>query len=103
MLDFSRLIMAALIVFWIFLVFLIFRVNVVYKNHMIITDAILEYRLDKIHSTDDYKEISELFANPDVDYEDMELFEATLFRLWDFGYKNILPLEKFELIEPFIF
>lgn len=105
MLDVGRLLMAAIIVFWIFLIFLLFRVNVVYKNHMIIIDAILEYRLDKLHSTDvsDDKAIAELFTNPDVDYEDMESLEATLFRLWDFGYKNILPPEKFELIEPFIF
>lgn len=96
MLDFGRLLMAAVIVFWIFLIFLLFRTNVVYKNHMIINDAIFNYQMNKLHSTED-------ILHPDINYEDMESFEATLFRLWDFGYKNILPPEKFEKIEPFIF
>ena len=32
----------------------------------------------------------------------MEDFYSTLFRLWDWGYKNILPKEDFELIKPYI-
>ena len=32
----------------------------------------------------------------------MEDFDKTLFRLWDWGYKNILPKEDFELIKPYI-
>lgn len=96
MLDIGRLFMAAVIVYLIYLIFLVFRVNVVYKNHMIINDAIFKYQMNKLHSTED-------ILNPDINYEDMESFETTLFRLWDFGYKNILPPEKFEKIEPFIF
>lgn len=32
----------------------------------------------------------------------MEDFDKTLFRLWDWGYKNILPKEDFELIKPYL-
>ena len=32
----------------------------------------------------------------------MESFVRTLFRLWDWGYKNILPAEDFELIKPYL-
>ena len=38
----------------------------------------------------------------DVDYDDMESYEKTLFRLWDWGYTRILPPDKFELIKPFL-
>lgn len=96
MLDFLRLFMVAIILILIFLVFLVFKVNITYKNHMIIIDAIFKYRMNKLHSTED-------IFNPDINYEDREPFEATLFRLWDFGYKNILPPEKFEKVRPFIF
>lgn len=40
--------------------------------------------------------------SPDVDYDDMEEYDDTLFRLWDWGYKRILPKEKFEIIKPYI-
>lgn len=32
----------------------------------------------------------------------MEDYEETIYRLWDWGYKNILPKEYFELIESYI-
>lgn len=32
----------------------------------------------------------------------MEAYDKTLWRLWDFGCKNILPKEDFELIKPYI-
>ena len=37
-----------------------------------------------------------------VDYDDKEPYEATLFRLWDWGYSRILPKDKLEIIKPFI-
>ena len=35
-------------------------------------------------------------------YDHMEHYNSTLFRLWDWGYENILPKEDFELIKPYI-
>jgi hypothetical protein len=32
----------------------------------------------------------------------MEDYDDTLFRLWDWGYKRILPKQYFELIKPYI-
>lgn len=40
--------------------------------------------------------------NWQVDYTDVEDYDKTLFRIWDWGYTNILPKEKFEIIKPFI-
>lgn len=37
-----------------------------------------------------------------VCYNDLESYDATLFRFWDWGYKRILPKEKYRIIEPYI-
>ena len=35
-------------------------------------------------------------------FSSMESFVRTLFRLWDWGYENILPKEDFELVKPYL-
>lgn len=42
-------------------------------------------------------------AKFEVDYDDMEDYSETLIRFWDWGYKRILPRDKFEIIKPFIY
>lgn len=37
-----------------------------------------------------------------VGYDDMAGYCKTLFRFWDWGYKNILPKDKYELIKAYI-
>lgn len=37
-----------------------------------------------------------------VEYADMESYTKTLLRIWDWGYTNILPNDKFELIKEYI-
>lgn len=66
-----------------------------YKNHHKIGNAIFRYHMHLIYH-------GEPGARAEVGYEDMESYEATLFRLWDWGYMRILPPDKFELIKPFI-
>lgn len=66
--------------------------EITYKNFGIILDAILEYQLDRIHNN------SKVF----VDYTDMIPYYTALFRIWDWGYKNILPPEKYALIASYI-
>lgn len=70
-------------------VFFAVKTSNTYNNTMKIIDAIHAYRL-------------EYLWNAKVDYKDMETFEQTLFRFWDWGYKRILPKDKFELIKPYI-
>lgn len=72
--------------------FAIYRNNMVFKNRGIIIDAITCYRLSHLLSSDINK----------VCFEDMESYYTTLLRLTDFGYENILPKDKFELIRPYI-
>ena len=59
-----------------------------------IIDAIYEYRLDLIRSNKR--------DQIEVDFEDMEPYEATLHRIFDWGYKNILPEGKYEIIKKYI-
>lgn len=58
---------------------------------MIITNAIYEYKLDTILHSESIL----------VNYDDMEPYESTIKRFWDFGYKRILPKEKFKIIKPY--
>lgn len=65
-----------------------------YKQHELIAHAIWEYRITLIREGK--------YDSALVDYSDMESYETTLFRLWDWGYTRILPKEKFEIIKPYI-
>lgn len=89
------IILVALVIAVILTIIIGFKNDVTYKNHKIITDAIYNYRVDMI--------ISGKYEQRDlVDYQDMETYNKTLFRLWDWGYKKILPKDKFELVKPYI-
>lgn len=73
-------------------VILLVKNEVTYRNMIIITKAIRDYN---------YEEIIEnrlIF----VDYDDMESYQKVLFRIWDWGYENILPPDKYVLIAPYI-
>lgn len=67
--------------------------EITYRNRMIISNAIFSYSMAMINA--------ENFVLC-VDFSDMEEYETTLWRLWDWGYKNILPKEKYEIIKDYI-
>ena len=67
-----------------------YRLRNTLKNHRVIIDAIYLYRVD-------------LSPMPyEVDYSDMESVEETYKRFWDWGYKRILPPDKYRIIKPYI-
>lgn len=74
-------------------IYFLIRLNIASNNRTIIIDAIHRYNRDMI--------VRGKFNNA-IHYHDMESFDDTLFRLNDFGYTNILPKEKYELIKPYI-
>ena len=41
-------------------------------------------------------------ATVTVFFDEMETYEETLFRFWDWSCKRILPPDKFKIIQPFI-
>ena len=72
--------------------FMLFKNENAFRNMEKIIDAIYIYQLKCL--TDG--------SSMTVDYYDMRSYGHVLFRFWDFGYKHILPEEKFKLIEPYI-
>lgn len=62
------------------------------KNCMIILHAICEYNLDCIERGCD-----EL-----MEYDVAKDYDTIMWRLFDWGYENILPKEAMEKIRPFI-
>lgn len=64
-----------------------------YKNRDIIIEAIYKYRIMMITSNR---------RRDEIDYSDMESYDDTLYRWLDWGYENILPPDKFEIIKPYI-
>lgn len=62
------------------------------RNHLIIHNAIYMYRVDCILEG----------RQRNVSHEDTRSYCGTLFRLWDWGYKRILPPEKYEIIKPYL-
>lgn len=75
-----------------FNVFLLIKNHNTFDQREIIREAIYHYAITCI----------EFFEKPKVAYSDMESYERTLLRLYDFGYTRILPSEKFEIIKPYI-
>ena len=63
--------------------------------HNKILDAILNYKLTNLDNLLAY-DMSK------VDFDDTEDIARTIFRIWDWGYKRILPKDKLEIIKPYI-
>lgn len=74
--------------------YMIAKNEVTFRNHSIITNAVCTYRLDMLDK-DQYEDCV-------VDFIDIEDYNTTLLRLWDWSYKRLLPPEKFEVIKPYI-
>lgn len=81
-----------LIIVFCFCHLMICRSEIACRMQIKINKAIYKYRCDCIKTN----------KIPKVDYDDEEAYEKTMWRLWDFGYKNILPKEKYEIIKEFI-
>ena len=77
-----------------FAIYMYIKNNVTHFNRILVLAAIYLYRRDLIEQ-DKYDEAQ-------VNMDDMESYDKTLWRLWDWEYKRILPPEKFEIIKPYI-
>lgn len=84
------------ILFFVMAIIFLIKNFITYHWHTLIVDAIFLYHVDCESSLEiDLREKL-------VCYNDLESYDATLFRFWDWGYKHILSKEKFEIIEPYI-
>lgn len=82
-----------------FCCFLMIRAKVSEINHLKILDAIFKYQKHFLTPGVFLKDIPD---DQRVEFDDMESFEATMWRFWDFGCTRILPKEKYKLVESFI-
>ena len=62
------------------------------NKRIIIMEAIYEYQIERI------KRKEYIIVN----FDDMENYNKTLCRFWDWGYTRILSKYKFQLIKPYI-
>lgn len=77
-------------------IYILLKNDNTYKNHGVIMEAIFRHNLDHLHDYDEYGYLAVL------SYDSMESYWKTLFRFWDWGYKNIVDKGTFEKIEPYI-
>lgn len=87
----------------------IIKNNVTFHWHNKILQAIFRYQRDVLDKA--YFEATERFKNGDftevevhfeVEIADMEDYNATFKRWYDWGYKHIIPKDKFEIIKPYM-
>lgn len=83
----------ALFIAFIVCIIALIKNNNTYKQITIITKAIYQYQSDCIRNRN-YKYL--------VDYPDMKSYDDVFNNFFDWGYTNILPKEKFEIIKPYI-
>lgn len=73
--------------------------NFTFANRNFIRNAIFIYNTRQLHNS--------IINNTDEDFDFidasvMESYRRTLFRLYDWGYKNIVPSDVFDKIAPII-
>lgn len=79
-------------------VYVVLKNEATSKAHYIIANAIYAYQMDRLDN-------QYMCGTPrfnEVDYSDMEPYDKTFKRFYDWGYTRILSKDKFEIIKPFI-
>lgn len=84
--------LSALVCFAMFLLVMLVKNEVTYRQQIRICDAIYRYSMVCARSG----------VKREVEFEDIEPYNSTLFRLWDWGYTRILPPDKFEIIKDYV-
>ena len=95
----QELLQKLLMILWVFaglsfcfLGILILRTEVVFRQQMKILIAVYRYSCFCLDSD----------ITPQVELDDVEDFNTTFNRFWDWGYKRILTKEKYEIIKEYI-
>lgn len=88
-----RFFITAFVIFILYL-FILFKNKNTQKNRMIVFDAILRYNDNTPSMLGD--------VSPYVGLLHMEEEWKTFWRLYDWGYKNILPKDKYNIVKPYI-
>lgn len=75
-----------------FEVYMLIKCEVAFRQQVKIINAIGEFAED---GDGNYGEALRILS-------ELEGLEDTMWRLWDWGYKNILPKDDYELIKPYM-
>ena len=89
------LMITILLIYMLFCAIMLIKVEVTSRNLVILLNAMYDY----------YQDCIERGAHDKLQFEYYDTFppfDKVLYRLFDWGYKNILPKDIFEKIEPFI-
>ena len=81
------------------MVIMLFKNTNVYRNQVLIIHAIAEYNNHLILNAKTLEELTSISLIP---YSCMKSYSKTMWNFADWGYKNIVPSDIFEKIEPFI-
>lgn len=89
----ANLITSIMVVVLAFTMLFMIKNEVTYHQRLKIFQCILKYCNDQIRNGEE----------PDVAmFDRTEDYDTTLFRIWDWGCKNILPLEDYEKIKKYL-
>ena len=75
------------------MVILLLKNNNTYKNRIILLNAIAKHNCAAMREDQ---------CDKLIDYGCIESYYTTLFNLFDWGYKNLVPRDVYKRIEPFI-
>jgi hypothetical protein len=98
---FAVIVLIATALFILFVVTAMIKNQVTYRNYSIIQKAIFDYRMDGINKAYENGTIMSGVKH-EVEYDDMLDYDSAFKRIFDWGYENILPNDKFEIIKPYI-
>ena len=83
-----------------FLLYIVFKIQNTFKQQKRILSAIDVWLTDLINNCDERIIKDDYFiANA---FDSIEDYYCTLFRIWDWGYKRIVPPEMYEEIKEYI-
>jgi hypothetical protein len=90
-----RIAMVALgVLFYLFVVYLFVKNGVTYEIRSKMIKAISAYNTNEIFHGN--------YASNEISYDCMEHYFKTVFRLYDFGYRNIVPGDVYEKIKSYL-
>ena len=92
-------VMVILIIALVYLIIMEIKVDNAYRNCLILVEAIHLHNMDYINS-DEYN--PKYLKDRLIEYDVSDEMTRALFRLFDWGYTNILPQDIFERIVPYL-
>lgn len=88
------MVISVIFICYVIFALILLKNGVTFRHHERIIDAIYAYSMQLIEEG--------RWEDIQVEFNDMEPYDRTMLRLWDWGPTRILPPEKYEIIKPYI-